>query len=78
MAENSPGSTSRFTPRKAGTSTSPVRYTFHKFSALEYRLQDVVPYQIQFNRMQVDFSRESHFHLVEMLAPVAGLQRNLV
>ena len=34
METNSPGKTSMLTPRSAGTSTLPERYTLHKFSVL--------------------------------------------
>src|ERR1700738_3649549 len=33
-ATDSPGETSKFTPRKAGTSTLPARYSFQRFSVL--------------------------------------------
>ena len=34
METNSPGKMSMLTPRRAGTSTLPWRYTFHRFSVL--------------------------------------------
>src|SRR5438034_4937542 len=46
-ATDSPGSTSKFTPRRAGTSTLPARYSFHKFSVLRIGSTLFFPWRIE-------------------------------